>query len=200
MLLFFVALLLTAFMPRRFGNIEAHLTCEFPRSILLGIASMAGVPVVLVAFIISIIGILFIPFFLLALIVSFLMGYLVFSRMLGQRLLPGRQIMLQILGGLLLLHGPFLLGDVFLLPGIFYLSIVGHILRGIGSIVFFCVLFIGLGAVVYSLWVNRAPASSNVGEAIDDTPEVAGIKDVEESVEVTAAKEEPEGPGEKPKE
>jgi hypothetical protein len=170
LLLLFFALLLTTFMPRQFGHIEAHLSNEFPRSILLGIASMAGVPIVLVAFIISVVGILFIPFFLLALVVSCLMGYVVFGRMLGRRLLPGRQIMLQILGGLLLLHSPFLIGDVFLLPGVSYLSIIGHVFRGVGSVVFFCVMFIGLGAVLYSLWGKRAPASTGGGgpETLED--------------------------------
>jgi hypothetical protein len=186
LLLLFFALLLTTFMPRQFGHIEAHLSNEFPRSVLLGIASMAGAPIVLVAFIISVIGILFIPFFLLALAVSLLMGYAVFSRMLGRKLLPGRQIILQIMGGLLLLHSPLIIGDLFLLPDVTYLSIIGYVFRGVGSVVFFCVNFIGLGAVFYSLWGKRAPVSAG-GEpqgmpedksAIEGT-EDAGVKDVE---------------------
>jgi hypothetical protein len=158
LLLLFFSLLLTAFMPRQFGHIEGYLRNEFPRSILLGIASVAGIPIVLVAFIISVIGILFIPFFLLALAVSFLMGYVVFNRMAGRKLLPGRHILLQITGGLLILHSPLIIGDLFLLPDITYLSIIGYVFRAVGSVVFFCVNFIGLGAVLYSLWGKRAPA------------------------------------------
>jgi hypothetical protein len=186
LLLLFFALLLTTFMPRQFGHIEAHLSNEFPRSILLGIASMAGVPIVLVAFIISVVGILFIPFFLLALVVSCLMGYVVFGRMLGRRLLPGRQIMLQILGGLLLLHSPFLIGDVFLLPGVSYLSIIGHVFRGVGGVVFSCIIFIGLGAVLYSQWGKRAPGGMGVegGKWAEEAEEVEGVEGVEKGAAV----------------
>jgi hypothetical protein len=195
LLLLFFSLLMTNFMRRQFEHIEGHLRNEFPRSILMGIASMAGVPIVLVTFIISVIGILFIPFFLLALVVSLLMGYVVFSRMLGRKLLPGRQIMLQILGGLLLLHSPLVIGDMFLLPGVTYLSIIGYVFRGLGSVVLFCVNFIGLGAVLYSLWGKRAPVSDG-GEALETLGDESTAESTEgvegagsEDVEVEEAEE-----------
>ena len=160
LLLLCFALLLTTFFPRQLDNVEAHLTHQFPQSILLGIVSMVGVPITLLAFVISLIGILFIPFFLLALFISYLMGYIVFSRMVGRRVLPGGPTMLQVLGGLLALHAVFLIGDVLLLPGGAVLSVIGHVFRGIGKVLVFCVTNIGLGAVLYSLWGKREYAAS----------------------------------------
>jgi hypothetical protein len=174
LLLLFFALLLTTFLPRQFENMEAHLTSQFPQSILLGITSMVGVPLILLAFVISLIGILFIPFFLVALFISCLMGYIVFSRVLGRRVLSGKPIMLQIVGGLLLLHAAFLIGDVLLLPGGAVYSIIGHVFRGVGKVIFFCANFIGLGAVLYSIWGKRelAVAAAGTPEVPPEPPEV----------------------------
>ena len=172
LLLLCFALLFTTFLPRQFDNIEAHLTNQFPKSILLGIISMVGVPIILLAFVISLIGILFIPFFLLALFISCLMGYIVFSRMVGRRVFPGGSIMFQVLGGLLVLHAAFLLGDVLLLSGGTVFSVIGHIFRGIGNVLVFCVTNIGLGVVLYSLWGKReyTPAVTATLEAPPETP------------------------------
>ncbi len=187
LLLLCFALLLTTFFPRQLDNVEAHLTHQFPQSILLGIVSMVGVPITLLAFVISLIGILFIPFFLLALFISCLMGYIVFSRMVGRRVLPGGPTMLQILGGLLALHAAFLIGDVLLLPGGTVLSVIGHVFRGIGKVLVFCVTNIGIGAVLYSLWGKREYALA-VPEAPEAPPEAP-----------EAPPESPEAPPEPPK-
>lgn len=155
LLILLLALIMTVFMPRQFNNIEEYLSNEFPRCTLLGIACMIGFPIILILFIITLIGIPAIPFLLLALVVSSLMGYIVFSRILGRRLLPEKHIMLQILAGLLLLASPLLIGDLILLPNGDVYAIVGQVFRIIGKIIFYGVNFIGLGAVIYSLWGKR---------------------------------------------
>jgi hypothetical protein len=155
LLILFLALLLTVFMPRHFNNIEEYLSNEFPRCTLLGIACMVGVPVILLLFIITLVGILAIPLLFVALVVSSLTGYIVFSRILARRLFPEKHIMLQILVGLLLLHSPLLIGDLILLQnGDFYI-IIGHVFRVVGKIVYYGLNFIGLGAVIYSHWGTR---------------------------------------------
>jgi len=155
----FLALIMTAFMPRQFDHIEEYLTNEFPRCALLGIACMIGLPIVTVLLFISMVGILAVPFLALAVIVSCMMGVVVFGRVLGRKLLANSPIMLQVLIGLLLLYGLLLAGDIILLlsSGSVY-SIIGHVLRWIGIIILICVNFIGLGAVVYSVWGTRGIA------------------------------------------
>jgi hypothetical protein len=155
LLILFLALLLTVFMPRHFNNIEGYLNNEFPRCTLLGIASMVGVPVILFLFIITLIGILAIPLLFVALVVSSLTGYIVISRILARRLLPEKHIMFQILAGLLLLHSPLLIGDLILLPGGDSYTIIGHVFRIVGKIIYYGFNFIGLGAVIYSHWGTR---------------------------------------------
>ena len=155
LLILLLALIMTVFMPRQFNNIEEYLSNEFPRCTLLGIACMIGFPIILILFVITLIGILAIPFLLLALVVSSLMGYIVFSRILGRRLLPEKHIMLQILVGLLLLASPLLIGDLILLPNGDFYAILGQVFWVIGKIIFYGVNFIGLGAVIYSLWGKR---------------------------------------------
>jgi hypothetical protein len=154
----FFAFLMVVFMPRQFNHIEEYLNNEFPRCTLLGIACMVGVPIVTVLFVISMVGILAVPFLLLAIIVSCMMGYVVFSRILGSKILANRPIMLQILIGLVLLHIPILAGDILLLSNGFIPAVIGHIFRVIGIVIFLCVNFIGLGAVVYSVWGTRTIA------------------------------------------
>jgi hypothetical protein len=156
--LLFLGFLMTVFMPRQFNNIEEYLTNEFPRCTLLGIACMVGLPIGILLFVISLVGILAVPFLLLAFAVSCLMGYVVFSRILGSKILVNRPIMLQILIGLLLLHIPMLAGGLLLLSNGFIPAVIGHIFRAIGIPIFLCVNFIGLGAVVYSVWGTRSIA------------------------------------------
>ena len=154
-LLSFFALLLTTFMPRHFENIEEKLRNEFPRCVLLGIASMVGFPIIVIAFIITIVGIPAVPFLLLACLLCSLTGYIVFSRILGERLLPEKAVILQILAGLLLLHSPLLIGDLLFLTGGTIPSAIGHVFRSIGTIIIISVNFIGLGAVIYALLARR---------------------------------------------
>jgi hypothetical protein len=153
--LLFFALILTVFMPKQFSHIEEHLNNDFPRCTLLGIALMIGFPVLLLAFVITLVGILAIPLLLLAWLLSCLLGYIAFARILGRRIISGKPIMLQILTGLLLLSSPLLIGDIFLLIDGSFGSVIGHVFRVIGFIILIGVNFIGFGAVVYSLWGKR---------------------------------------------
>jgi len=155
--LLFFALFMIAFMQRQFDHIEEYMTNEFPRCALLGIACMIILPIAIFFLVIIMVGILAIPFLVLSLVVSCMMGVVVFSRVLGRKLLANSPIMFQILIGLLLLYSLLLAGDIFLLLpiGSVY-SIIGHILRLIGIIILICVNFIGLGAVVYSIWGTRS--------------------------------------------
>jgi hypothetical protein len=153
--LLFFALILTVFMPRQFNHIEDHLSNEFPRCTLLGLTLMIGFPLILLAFVITLVGILAIPLLLLAWVLSCCLGYIVFARILGRKIISIKPIMLQILVGLLLIHSPLLAGDVILLvDGSFY-SVIGQVFRVVGIIILVCVNFIGFGAVVYSLWGKR---------------------------------------------
>jgi hypothetical protein len=153
--LLFFALILTIFMPKQFNHIEAHLNNEFPRCTLLGIALMIGFPLILLVFVVTLVGILAIPLLLLAWVFSCLLGYIVFGRILGRRILAEKPIMLQILVGLVLLHSPLLIGDFILLPEGDFFSVIGHVFKVIGYIILVSVNFIGFGAVVYSLWGKR---------------------------------------------
>lgn len=158
LLITFLALLLTTFMPRQFNSIEEKLRNEFPKCVLLGLASMIGLPILVVGFVITLVGILAVPFLFLACFLCSLTGYIVFSRMLGTRFLPEKTIMLQILAGLLLLHSPLIIGDLLLFPGGTILSLIGHLFRVVGIILVFSLNFIGLGAVVYTLMARRQSA------------------------------------------
>ena len=155
MFLLFFALILTVFMPRHFNHIEEHLTNEFPRCTLLGIALMVGFPLILLAFVITLVGILAIPLLLLAWALSSLLGYIVFARILGRRIISEKPIMLQILTGLLLLQSPLLIGELILLLDGDFFQVIGHAFGIIGFIILISVNFIGFGAVVYSLWGKR---------------------------------------------
>jgi hypothetical protein len=153
--LLFFALILTVFMPKQFNHIEEHLSNEFPRCTLLGIALMIGFPLILLAFVITLVGILAIPLLILAWVLSCLLGYIAFGRILGRRILAEKPIMLQILVGLVLLHSPLLIGDFVLLADGNFFSVIGAVFRIIGYIILISVNFIGFGAVVYSLWGKR---------------------------------------------
>ncbi|RPI79910.1 MAG: hypothetical protein EHM45_00950 [Desulfobacteraceae bacterium] len=152
----FMALLMTVFMPRQLGRIEEHLTGDFPRSALVGMAAPILLPL---AFIVTCIGILFLPFLFLALLVTCLMGYIAFSRALGRKLLGERSAMLQIFVGLVLVQSPSLLGDLINLPGVAF-STAAMIFRVIGAIIFIGVSLAGLGAGLYSRWGKRTLAQS----------------------------------------
>jgi hypothetical protein len=152
----FMALLMTVFMPRQLNNIEEHLTGDFPRSALVGVAAPILLPL---AFIVTCIGILFLPFLFLALLVTCLMGYIAFSRALGHKLLGERSTMLQIFVGLVLVQSASLLGDLINLPGGAF-STAATIFRAIGAVIFVGVSLSGLGAGLYSRWGKRTLAQS----------------------------------------
>jgi len=162
--LLFFALILTVFMPRQFNHIEEHLSNEFPRCTLLGIALMIGFPLILLAFVITIVGILAIPLLLLAWVLSCLLGYIVFGRILGRRIISEKPIMLQILTGLVLLSSPLLIGDLILLLNGDFFPVIGHVFRIIGFIILISVNFIGFGAVAYSLWGKRGLIRGQAGK------------------------------------
>lgn len=159
-LLLFFALLLTTFMPVQFNNIEEKFSNEFPKCVLSGIATMVGLPIIIIAFVITVVGIAAVPFLLLASLFFSLTGYIVFSRILGRRLLPEKAIMLQILTALLLLHSPLIIGDLFLFPSGTLLSAIGHLFRAVGIILVLSINFIGLGAVVYALFAKQEKAQA----------------------------------------
>lgn len=152
----FMALLMTVFMPRQLGNIEEHLTGDFPRSALVGVAAPILLPL---AFVITCIGILFLPFLFLALLVTCLMGYIAFSRALGRKLLGERSAMLQIFVGLVLVQSASLLGGLINLPGGAFSS-AAMIIRAVGAVIFVGVSLAGLGAALYSRWGKRTLAQS----------------------------------------
>lgn len=176
LLIMFFALLLTTFMSQQFNSVEEKLSKEFPKCVLLGVASMIGVPIIIIGFIITVIGIMAVPFLLLACVLCSLTGYIVFSRMLGRRLLPEKNIILQIMAGVLLLHGLLVIGDLFLLQGGAIPSAIGHVFRSVGAIIIISVNFIGLGAVIYSLLARRKTLESPISQP-DRFPNSSGNGD-----------------------
>ncbi len=150
----FVALLLTVFMPRQFVRIEEHLTGSFPRSALMGAAVMIIVPIVVLVLLVTIVGIPLIPLVIMAVSVAMLVGYVVFGRVLGRRLVGERHVMTQILVGLLLLGSAGMLGDALALPG-GVMESVAHVFKFVGGVIFVGSSFAGLGAVLYSHWGKR---------------------------------------------
>lgn len=155
----FIALLLTVFMPRQFNRIEEHLTGSFPRSALMGAAVMIIVPIVMLILLVTLVGIPLIPLVLMAVSVTMIVGYVVFSRVLGRRLVGDRHVMMQIFAGMLLLSAAAILGDVLALPG-GVMETVAHVFRFIGGIIFVGASFAGLGAVLYSHWGKRTLAQT----------------------------------------
>ncbi|MBW2261233.1 MAG: hypothetical protein JRG91_04600 [Deltaproteobacteria bacterium] len=160
----FMALLMTVFMPKQLGRIDDHLTGSFPRSALLGLGAFILLPLALIILAVTIIGIPLIPLLLLAVIVSSLMGYLTFSRVLGRRLVGGRHVMIQILVGMALFQGTIILGNVIALPG-GAMETIGHTVRFLGQIALLGVHFIGLGAVLYSRWGKRTIEQTRKAQA-----------------------------------
>jgi len=157
--LMLIALLLTVFMPRQLGRIDEHLAGDFPRSVLLGVGIMILLPLALVFFAISIIGIPLIPILVLAAVVAIFVGYLVMARVLGRRLVGDRHVMFQIFIGLILLNGASLLGDIIALPG-GVMATIGGVFAGVGTIIFIAASGIGMGAFVYSSFGRRSLAET----------------------------------------
>lgn len=157
--LMLVALLLTVFMPRQLGRIDEHLAGDFPRSVLLGIGIMILLPLALLFFAISIIGIPLIPILLLAAVVAIFVGYVVMARVLGRRLVGDKHVMFQIFIGLILLNGASLLGDIIALPG-GVMATIGGVFTGVGRIIFIAASGIGMGAFVYSSFGRRSLAET----------------------------------------
>ena len=155
----FLALLVTVFMPRQLGRIDDHLTGDFPRSALLGIAVMLLLPLALLILTVMIIGIPLIPLLLLVVIVTALMGYIAFGKVLGRKLIGEKHVMLQIIAGLGLLQAASILGDLIALPGGSFMIVAG-VVKTIGAIIFIGGMFLGLGGVVYSRWGKRTLAQT----------------------------------------
>jgi hypothetical protein len=160
----FVALLVTVFMPRQFFRIEDHLTGAFPRCALMGAAVMIVVPLVLLVLLVTVVGIPLIPLVVIAVSVTMIVGYVVFSRVLGRRLVGERHVMLQIFVGMLLLSAASLAGDALALPG-GVMETVAHVFRFIGGVIFVGASFAGLGAVLYSKWGKRTLAETRAAQA-----------------------------------
>ncbi|MFH1434475.1 MAG: hypothetical protein ABIJ56_02045 [Pseudomonadota bacterium] len=157
--LLFLALLMTVFIPRQLGRIDDHLTGDFPRSALLGIAVMLLLPLALLILAVMIIGLPVIPLLILVVIVTALMGYIAFGKVLGRKLVGERHVMLQIIAGLGLLQAASILGDLIALPGGSFIIVAG-VVKTIGTIIFIGGMFLGLGGVVYSRWGKRTLAQS----------------------------------------
>lgn len=155
----FMAFLMTVFMPRQLGHIEEHLTGDFPCAALVGVAGLILLPLVCLVFVITCVGIPFLPLLLLAVLVACLMGYIAFSRALGRKLMGERPIMLQIFIGLVLVQSASLLGNLINLPGGAF-SKVAFVIRAIGAVIFIGVSLVGLGAALYSRWGKRTLAQS----------------------------------------
>jgi hypothetical protein len=155
----FMAFLLSVFIPRQLGNIEEHLTGDFPRSALLGVGALIVLPLVSLVFVITCVGIPFLPLLLLAVLVAWLLGYIAFSRVLGAKLLGEKPGMLQAFVGLVLVQSAPLTGDLINLPGGAF-STVAMVIRAIGAVIFIGVGLVGLGAALYSRWGKRTLAQS----------------------------------------
>jgi hypothetical protein len=157
--LMLVALLVTAFLPRQFGRVAEHLSGDFPRSTLLGVAIMVLLPLALVFMAVSIVGIPLVPIVILAAVVALLVGYVAMARIIGRRLVGEKHVMFQVFLGLLLLHGAALLGDIIALPG-GPMEDIGGVFTGVGKIIFIAASGIGMGAVVYSSFGRRSLAET----------------------------------------
>lgn len=147
--LMLIALLLNVFLPKQFGRIEQHLTEDFPRSALLGVAAMILLPLGLAAMIISLIGIPLTPIVVVAAIIAALVGYVSIGRVLGARIVKNSPVMVQALVGLLVLQAAAIVGDLLALPG-GVMADIGKVFQTIGTIIALGGSFLGMGAVIYS--------------------------------------------------
>jgi hypothetical protein len=147
----FCALLLTVFLPQHLARIEEYLTAAFPRSALLGLGAMIGLPIVCLVLVATCIGILLVPVVVLVAFVSAIMGYVAFAHILGQRLAAGSGPFVQILFGLLLLQAAGIVAAILDLPGGAF-SIASGAFGLLDRVIFWVVSFLGLGAVLFSRW------------------------------------------------
>jgi len=147
--LMLIALLLNVFLPKQFGRIEQHLTEDFPRSALLGVAAMVLLPLALAAMVISLIGIPLAPLVVIAAIIAALIGYVSIGRLLGARIVKNSPVMVQALVGLAILQAAAIIGDLLALPG-GVMGDIGKVFQTIGTIVALGGSFLGMGAVIYS--------------------------------------------------
>lgn len=153
--LMFLGLLVSVFMKRQMDNVHNHLTNEFPRSALLGIALAVLAPIALVVLAVSILGWPLIPLFIIVLLALQYFGYVVFGEILGSVILgAGKHPMLRILVGVAILQSVALIGDLIAVPaGIF--DDIGGVFGFVGTIIFLTCGVLGAGGILYSrlgLW------------------------------------------------
>ncbi|UCE26107.1 MAG: hypothetical protein JSW52_07005 [Candidatus Coatesbacteria bacterium] len=153
--LMFLGLLASVFMKRQMDNVRDHLTDEFPRSALLGIAMAVLAPIALVILAFSVIGWPLIPLFIIALLALQYFGYVVFGETLGGVILGAeKHPMLKILVGVAILQSVAFIGDLIAIPaGIF--GDIGGVFGSVGTIIFLTCGVLGAGGILYSrlgLW------------------------------------------------
>jgi hypothetical protein len=153
--LMFLGLLLSVFMKRQMDNIHDHLTNEFPRSALLGIALAVLAPIAVVILAVSIIGWPLIPLLIVVLLALQYFGYVVFGQTLGNVILGSeKHPMLKILVGVAILQSVAIIGDLIAIPaGIF--DDIGGVFGFVGTIIFLTCGVLGAGSILYSrlgLW------------------------------------------------
>jgi len=151
----FCALLLTVFLPQHLFRIEEHLTAAFPRSALIGLAAMVGLPLATIILTVTCVGILLVPVLVLIVFVSAVIGYVAFAHILGQRLLSTAGVFVQIVVGLLLLQSAGIFAAFVGLPGGAFAT-AAHAFHLLDKFIFFVVCFLGLGAVLLSRWGRNA--------------------------------------------
>lgn|GEM_PF-1271819 len=153
--LMFLGLLASVFMKRQMDNVHDHLTNEFPRSALLGIALAVLAPIALAVLAVSIIGWPLIPLFIIVLLALQYFGYVVFGETLGGVILGAeKHPMLKVLVGVAILQSVAIIGDLIALPaGIF--DDIGGVFGFVGTIIFLTCGVLGAGGILYSrvgLW------------------------------------------------
>jgi hypothetical protein len=154
-LLAFCALLLTVFLPQHLYRIEEHLTGAFPRSALMGLAGMVGLPLIALILVATCVGILLLPLLALVAFATAVMGYVAFAHILGQRLLSTASVFVQILVGLLLLQSAGIVAALVALPGGAF-SVAAGVFQALDTFVCIVVSFLGIGAVLLSRWGRNA--------------------------------------------
>jgi hypothetical protein len=153
--LMFLGLLLSVFMKRQMDNVHDHLTNEFPRSALMGIALAVLAPIAVGVLAVSIIGWPLIPLLIIVLLALQYFGYVAFGQTLGNVILgPGKHPMLKILVGIAILQSVAIIGDFIAIPaGIF--GDIGGVFGFVGTIIFLTCGVLGAGSIIYSrlgLW------------------------------------------------
>jgi len=151
----FCALLLTVFVPQHLFRIEEHLTGAFPRSALMGLAAMIGLPLITLILVATCVGILLVPLLALVVFATAVMGYIAFAHILGQRLLSTAGVFIQILAGLLLLQSAGILAAFVALPGGAFAT-AAFAFHLLDKFAFLVSSFLGLGAVLLSRWGRNA--------------------------------------------